>query len=221
VVLRTVLADGAGGRDRGVGLSDFADNLIAFSRCAEQRLLSEVSEKPTMANVANGSKAAAVLVPIVPRDEGLTVLLTQRSHELPVHAGQIAFPGGKVDPGDATPLAAALRETHEETGIEPGFVTPVGYLDPYETGTGFRIVPVVAVLSIGFELVPEPGEVTDIFEVPLKFLMNPLNHQRKKAMWKGEMREFHAMPYEDRYIWGATAGMLLELYRRMNVSGVQ
>jgi len=183
--------------------------------------LSEVSEKPTMANVANGSKAAAVLVPIVPRDEGLTVLLTQRSHELPVHAGQIAFPGGKVDPGDATPLAAALRETHEETGIEPGFVTPVGYLDPYETGTGFRIVPVVAVLSIGFELVPEPGEVTDIFEVPLKFLMNPLNHQRKKAMWKGEMREFHAMPYEDRYIWGATAGMLLELYRRMNVSGVQ
>lgn len=218
MVLRAVLADGAGGRDRGVGLSDFAENLMAFSRCAKQRLLSEVSEKPTM---ANGPKAAAVLVPIVPRDDGLTVLLTQRSHELPVHAGQIAFPGGKVDPGDATPLAAALRETHEETGIEPGFVTPVGYLDPYETGTGFRIVPVVGVLSIGFELVPEPGEVSDIFEVPLKFLMDPANHQRKQAMWKGRMRQYDAMPYEDRYIWGATAAMLLELYRRMSISGVR
>ena len=212
------MADGAGGRDRGVGLSDFADSLMAFSRRAEQRLLQKVVD-----NFASNSasKAAAVLVPIVPRDEGLMVLLTQRSHELPVHAGQVAFPGGKIDAGDATPLAAALRETHEETGIEPGFVTPIGYLDPYETGTGFSVVPVVAVLSIGFELVPEPGEVSDIFEVPLKFLMNPANHQRKKAMWKGKMREFHAMPYEDRYIWGATAGMLLDLYRRMSASDNQ
>jgi len=194
-------------------VSEFAESLGAFEEFARQWLLREIADNY---NKRAGSKAAAVLVPIVPRKEGLTVLLTQRSHELPVHAGQIAFPGGKIDAGDASPLAAALRETHEETGIEPEFVEPVGYLDPYETGTGFSVVPVVGVLSVGFELVPEPGEVSDIFEVPLKFLMNPANHQRKEIMWKGEMRQYHAMPYKERYIWGATAGMLIELYRRMN-----
>ncbi len=146
----------------------------------------------------------------------MTVLLTKRSDELPTHAGQIAFPGGKIDAGDASPLAAALRETREETGIKEQFVTPVGYLAPFETGTGFHIVPVVGILAHGFELVPEPGEVTDIFEVPLAFLMNPVNHQRKKAMWQGSMREYHAMPFQDRYIWGATAGMLVDLYKQMS-----
>ncbi len=172
-----------------------------------------------MSDRGNGARAAAVLIPIVARKTELSVLLTQRSDELPTHAGQIAFPGGKIDRGDASPLAAALRETHEETGIAPGFVTPVGYLAPFETGTGFHIVPVVGVLSGGFELVPEPGEVTDIFEVPLGFLMDPENHQRKKAMWQGRMREYHAMPYGDRYIWGATAGMLVDLYKQMSRHG--
>jgi len=167
----------------------------------------------------NGSRAAAVLIPIVAGRQNLTVLLTQRSDELPTHAGQIAFPGGKIDAGDASPLAAALRETQEETGIAAQFVKPVGYLEPFETGTGFHIVPVVGVVLPGFELVPEPGEVTDIFEVPLAFLMNPANHQRKKAMWKGRMREYHALPYQDRYIWGATAGMLVDLYKAMNGNG--
>ncbi len=162
------------------------------------------------------TKPAAVLVPIIPRNEGLTVLFTQRSHELPSHAGQVSFPGGKIDAGDGSPLAAALRETHEETGIEPKFVTPIGYLDSFATGTGFSIVPVVGVLSTGFELVPEPGEVSDIFEVPLKFLMDPVNHQRRTGNWKGQEWKFHAMPYEGRDIWGATAGILFDLYQRMS-----
>ena len=192
---------------------DFADNSEAFFRCARQRLLQGAGEtsKPD-----NGLRAAAVLVPIVPRDEGMMVLLTLRSHELPTHAGQIAFPGGKIDADDASPLAAALRETYEETGIEQRFISPTGYLDSYETGTGFTIVPIVGVLSHGFDLVPEPGEVSDIFEVPLKFLMNPANHMRRKTLWKGRMHEYSAMPYKDRYIWGATAGMLLDLYRKMS-----
>jgi len=169
-----------------------------------------------MSERSNGVRAAAVLIPIVARNAQLTVLLTQRSDELPTHAGQIAFPGGKIDGGDASPLEAALRETREETGIESKFVRPVGYLEPFETGTGFHIVPVVGLLTSGFELVPEPGEVTDIFEVPLAFLMDPKNHQRKKALWQGQMRTYHAVPYGERYIWGATAGMLVNLYKKMS-----
>jgi len=165
---------------------------------------------------ANGSKAAAVLIPIVDRAEGLQVLLTQRSNELPTHAGQIAFPGGKIDAGDVSPLAAALRETHEETGIAPQFVTPVGYLGSFETGTGFHISPVVGSLTPGFEIVPEPGEVAEVFEVPLEFLMDPQNHQRKSMTWKGKMRSYHVIPYRNRYIWGVTARMLVDLYVRMS-----
>jgi len=197
-------------------LSDFATNRQVFERCARQRLGQQV---PVLSPNNNDSRPAAVLIPIVAGGSELTVLLTRRSNELPTHAGQIAFPGGKIDAGDASPLAAALRETQEETGIAARFVNPVGYLDPFETGTGFHIVPVVGVVSPGFDLVPEPGEVTDIFEVPLVFLMNPANHQRKKAMWKGRMREYHALPYQDRYIWGATAGMLVDLYKAMNGNG--
>ncbi len=197
-------------------MADFATNREAFERCAKQRLEQQVPVLSDNKTGGNGLRAAAVLIPIVSGRPQLTVLLTQRSEELPTHAGQIAFPGGKIDAGDASPLAAALRETQEETGIAAQFVKPVGYLEPFETGTGFHIVPVVGVVLPGFELVPEPGEVTDIFEVPLAFLMNPANHQRKKAMWKGRMREYHALPYQDRYIWGATAGMLVDLYKAMN-----
>lgn len=175
-----------------------------------------MQQVPNFADRKNGSKAAAVLIPIVSGLDEMTVLLTKRSEELPVHAGQIAFPGGKIDPQDASPLAAALRETHEETGIASKFVTPVGYLAPFETGTGFHIVPVVGMVARGFELLPEPGEVSDIFEVPLAFLMNPANHQRQKTMWKGKMREYYAMPYRDRHIWGATASMLVNLYAAMS-----
>jgi len=162
-----------------------------------------------------GTRFAAVLVALVERAHGLNMILTQRTEHLPTHAGQVAFPGGKVDESDAGPVAAALRETHEETGIHPRFVDVVGFLDAYQTRTGFRIVPVVSILRPGFELIPEPGEVAEIFEVPLSFLMNAENHQRHSRVWQGRERFFYAMPYEGHYIWGATAGMIKNLHDRM------
>lgn len=194
-------------------MTEFLRDRSAFNTRAQQRLLQKT---PELGSGKSGSKAAAVLIPVVAGEGELTVLLTQRGEDLPDHPGQIAFPGGKIDPQDASPLAAALRETHEETGIAAEFVMPVGYLAPLETGTGFYIVPVVGLLSRGFELVPEPGEVSDIFEVPLAFLMNPANHRQEEIMWKGEMREYTAMPYEDRFIWGATARMLVDLHKAMS-----
>lgn len=160
-------------------------------------------------------RAAAVLVGLLERDGELHVLLTQRSDELPTHAGQIAFPGGKIDAEDAGPVECALRETHEETGVSPEFVEPAGFLDVYETGTGFRIVPVVGLLRPGFDLVPEPGEVTEIFDVPLAHFMEPANHFRHSRVWQGRTRQYYAMPYGERYVWGATAGMLRNLHDRI------
>lgn len=160
-------------------------------------------------------RAAAVLVGLLERDGELHVLLTQRSEELPTHAGQIAFPGGKIDKGDAGPVECALRETHEETGVSPEFVEPIGFLDVYQTGTGFRIVPVVGLLRSGFVLVPEPGEVTEIFDIPLAHFMEPANHFRHSRMWQGRERQYYAMPYGERYVWGATAGMLRNLHDRV------
>ncbi len=158
---------------------------------------------------------AAVLVPVVMREPELTVLLTQRTEHLKSHSGQVAFPGGKIDAGDADVIAAALRETEEETGVSRAFVEPVGFLDGYLTGTSFHVVPVVALVRPGFEIVPEPNEVAAVFEVPLRFLMSPGNHQRHSRMWQGRERFFYAMPFEDRYIWGATAGMIKNLYDRL------
>jgi 8-oxo-dGTP pyrophosphatase MutT (NUDIX family) len=159
-------------------------------------------------------RAAAVLVPVVAREPQLTVLLTVRTDHLASHAGQVAFPGGKIDQGE-TPVAAALREAWEETGLEGAFISPRGFLDVYETRTGFRVVPVVGLVSPGFTLAPAAGEVADVFEVPLAFLMDEANHQRHARTWQGIERQFYAMPYGDRYIWGATAGMLKNLYDRM------
>ncbi|MFT3811340.1 MAG: CoA pyrophosphatase [Micropepsaceae bacterium] len=160
-------------------------------------------------------RPAAVLVPIIDRPGGLTVLLTRRSPNLSSHAGQVAFPGGRIDPGDDGPVGAALRETEEETGIPPDFVTPVGLLDPYETGTGFVIVPVVGVLREGCTPRANPGEVDEIFEVPLAFLMDTANHQRHSGTWQGQERRYYAMPYETHNIWGATAGMIVNLRERL------
>jgi 8-oxo-dGTP pyrophosphatase MutT (NUDIX family) len=157
-------------------------------------------------------KRAAVLVPLVPRDNGLAVLLTLRTAHLSQHAGQVAFPGGRIDASDESPVAAALRETEEETGIAPHFVEPLGYLDTYLTGTSYRIVPVVGLLRHGFTVTPHAGEVADVFEVPLSFLMNPQHHERHSREWQGKERFFYAMPYEGRYIWGATAGMIRNLF---------
>lgn len=158
-------------------------------------------------------KPAAVLVGIVMRPEGATILLTQRRSTMRAHAGQIAFPGGRIDPQDADPLAAALREAHEEIALASSHVTPLGYLDPYQTGTGYRVVPVVALVSPPFELTPCEAEVEDVFETPLDFLMNPLNHQIVTRQHDG--RRFYAMTHGERYIWGATAGMLRNLYERL------
>lgn len=159
-------------------------------------------------------RAAAVLVPVVVR-ETPAFLLTQRSSDLSSHSGQIAFPGGRIDEGDADPAAAAIRESEEEIGLRREFVSPLGYLDPYLSGTGFRIVPVVALVTPGFKLTLNPREVTDAFEVPLDFLMSPDNHARHSREWKGVARSYYAMPYGERYIWGVTAGIIRRLYERL------
>jgi 8-oxo-dGTP pyrophosphatase MutT (NUDIX family) len=143
------------------------------------------------------------------------VLLTLRTAELASHAGQIAFPGGKIDPVDASPVAAAMREASEEIGLAADLIEPIGYLDLYLTFSGFRILPTVARVKPGFTLTLNPWEVVETFEVPLEFLMTPANHQRKSRDWKGITREYFAMPFGDRYIWGITAGILKNLYDRI------
>lgn len=158
-------------------------------------------------------RPAAVLIPVVMRDQ-LTVLFTQRTDALPAHAGQIAFPGGKVEPGDRDAVETAQREAEEEIGLDRAFTEPLGFLDPYLTGTGFRIIPVVALVREGFALTLDPNEVAAAFEVPLDFLMNAENHQRHAREYRGKQRFYHAMPYEDRYIWGATAGILKNMHER-------
>jgi 8-oxo-dGTP pyrophosphatase MutT (NUDIX family) len=160
------------------------------------------------------TRPAAVLVPVIDRSEP-TVLLTQRTAELASHAGQVAFPGGKIDPSDASPVAAALREAREETGLAPALIEPIGYLDLYLTFSGFRILPTVARVKPDFTLAINPREVVETFEVPLEFLMTPENHQRKTRDWNGLQREYYAIPFENRYIWGITAGILRNLYDRI------
>jgi 8-oxo-dGTP pyrophosphatase MutT (NUDIX family) len=158
---------------------------------------------------------ASVLVPIVPRGAGLTVILTQRAAHLRDHSGQISFPGGRVAAGDPSPEATALRESREEIGLDSTRVELLGRLTEYRTRTGYLITPVVGVVVPPFELRADASEVDEIFEVPLAFLLDPANHQRHSREWRGEMRSFFAMPYEGRYIWGATAGMLVNLSRHL------
>ena len=159
-------------------------------------------------------RPAAVLIPVVDHPQP-TVLLTQRSAHLNDHAGQIAFPGGKIDATDASPLDAALREAEEEVGLRREFIEPIGYLDLYATGFGFRILPTVARVRPGFKLSINRGEVDDAFEVPLAFLMDPANHQLHSKEFRGMERSYYAMPFAERYIWGATAGILRVLYERI------
>jgi 8-oxo-dGTP pyrophosphatase MutT (NUDIX family) len=159
-------------------------------------------------------RPAAVLIPVVDHPQP-TVLLTQRSAHLNDHAGQISFPGGKIEATDASPLDAALRETREEVGLAKEFIDPIGYLDLYGTSFGFRILPTVARIRPGFALRISEAEVDDAFEVPLAFLMNPANHQIQTKEFRGIERSFYAMPFGQRYIWGATAGILRILYERI------
>jgi 8-oxo-dGTP pyrophosphatase MutT (NUDIX family) len=162
-------------------------------------------------------RPAAVLVPLVDRREGVTVLLTQRTEDMPSHAGQVAFPGGRRQPDDVDAVATALRETEEEVGLHRRFIDIVGAVDQYRTGTGFEITPVVGIVRTGFITQADPREVADVFEVPLQHFLDERNHRvdsRKVA--EGRERRYYAMPYGERYIWGATAGMLKNLQFILN-----
>lgn len=161
---------------------------------------------------SNEKRLAAVLIAVFERDNQAFVLLTQRTDSLPTHAGQISFPGGKMDPGDANAVDTALREAREEISLDPEFVEPIGFLQDYVTSTGYRIYPLVAAIREGYSIVPDHNEVAEIFDVPLQFLMNAKNHEIHSREWRGAKRQFYAMPYGDRFIWGATAGMLRNLY---------
>jgi len=160
---------------------------------------------------------AAVLFPIVQRDGGHTVLLTQRTAHLRDHAGQISFPGGRVEAEDVSPVHTALRETEEEIGLARDRIDILGFLPEYRTGTGFRVTPVVALVRPPFDLQPDPFEVAEIFEVPLDFLLDPANHQQHSIHWQGALRHYFAMPYGDYFIWGATAGMIRSLTLRLGL----
>jgi 8-oxo-dGTP pyrophosphatase MutT (NUDIX family) len=160
-------------------------------------------------------RPAAVLIPIVERRTGLSVLFTRRADHLARHAGQVSFPGGRVGDDDGDAMTAALRETEEEVGLPRSFVDVRGELDRYETGTGFSIQPFVGLVREGFELRIDASEVAEAFEVPFAFLMDARNHAQQTSHWQGRERRYYAMTYERHYIWGATAGILVNLYDRL------
>ncbi len=157
--------------------------------------------------------AASVLVPIVAHGDAPTVLFTQRTAHLKNHSGQISFPGGRAEAVDASPERTALRETWEEIGLAEERIELLGRLSDYHTRTGYRITPIVGIVKPPFELRPDDNEVAEVFEVPLAFLLDARNHQRHSREFEGEERHFFAIPYQQRYIWGATAGMLINLHR--------
>jgi 8-oxo-dGTP pyrophosphatase MutT (NUDIX family) len=179
----------------------------AFAVYGDDRLESDLAAPP---------KPAAVLIPIV-RREPLTVLFTKRTSHLKAHAGQVAFPGGRAEPGDASREFTALREAQEEIGLAPERVELIGRLPDYHTRTGYLVAPIVGLVATPLELVPDPNEVEDIFEVPLAFLLDPANHRRQTRILQGRSVGYYEMPYPsesgERYIWGATAGMIVNLCR--------
>jgi len=188
----------------------------------EAWLRSRFAEPRTVSPIAAGDghlwrgpeeiRPAAVLVPVVRREGGLTVLLTRRTAHLNDHAGQISFPGGRAEPGDADAAQTALREAAEEIGLEAARVEVLGELHPYVTVTGYRVTPVVGLVTPPLDLRPDDFEVAEVFEVPLAFLLDPANHQRHRVLTEGRERYYYAMPYRQYYIWGATAGMLMNFY---------
>lgn len=160
-------------------------------------------------------RAAAVLIALVDHGAEINVLLTRRAEHLEHHPGEISFPGGHIEQNDPHAVAAALRETHEEIGLAPESVEVLGRLDDYVTRTGFHITPVVGMVRPPLHIKPDPYEVDEVFEVPLAFFLDPANHHRHQRIYEGAQRSFYAMPYGDYYIWGATAGMLVNLYQTL------
>lgn len=165
--------------------------------------------------VRPGLRRAAVLIPVVDRGAEAGVLLTKRADALRSHSGQIAFPGGRIDPEDVSPEAAALRETMEEVGLGPSDIEVVGRMPDYFSGSGYQVTPVLGILRPDYLVTANVDEVDDVFEVPLRFLMDPANHQRASRMWHERERIFYAMPFGERYIWGMTAGIIRTVYERL------
>jgi 8-oxo-dGTP pyrophosphatase MutT (NUDIX family) len=166
-------------------------------------------------HILAGAKPAAVLIPLIARENVTHVLLTERASNLRQHSGQIAFPGGKIDAEDAGASGAALREAHEEIGLDPIHVESLGFLGPYFSSTGYRITPLVGLIKADVPLTLNPVEVANTFEIPLSFLMDPRNHRMDQREFQGQMRRYFAMPYEERYIWGVTAGILRMLWLKL------
>jgi 8-oxo-dGTP pyrophosphatase MutT (NUDIX family) len=162
-----------------------------------------------------GAVKAAVLLPVILRDEPM-LLFTRRTDSLARHSGQVSFPGGRSEAGDLSAVETALRETFEETGVAPGFISVAGYLERYLTGTGFDIQPVVGLVADGFSLAPDPREVAEIFEVPLSFLCDPANRRRESREMGGRQRRFYAFTFQNHEIWGATAAIVVNLVQRLN-----
>jgi len=186
------------------------DIAAAIARKTE-RVRGDFQTDPSLP-VRSDVRPAAVLVPLVDHPQGLAVLLTLRNEALQRHAGQVSFPGGRVDARDESVTAAALRETEEEIGLPRDMIEIVGRLDDYITGTGFIVAPIVGLVRPPYTAKPDPREVADVFEVPLAFLLDPANHRRESRVFNGVERRFYAMPYGDKYIWGATAAMIMNLY---------
>lgn len=184
---------------------------------------SDLTLNPTFAAQMLGRrlKDAAVLIGLVDHPDETRVILTQRTEHLSSHAGQVAFPGGKIDAEDGTAIVTALREAEEEIGLDPAHVDPVGCLAPYASGSGYRIVPVLARVRPGVTLTPNPHEVADVFEVPLGFLMDAANHRVGSRVWNGRTGWFYEMPYGERYIWGVTAGIIRQIWERAYGRGVE
>ena len=180
---------------------------IRSSRGGRERGDSDLDGHPPLP----GRRPAAVLVPLVAHDAGVTVILTQRTAHLTEHAAEVSFPGGRLEAEDEGPVDAALRETEEEIGLPRAMVEIVGRLDDYETGTGYMVTPIVGLIRPPLPLAPDPFEVEEVFEVPLAFILDERNHELRSGVFRGKERRYYAMPYEGRFIWGATAGMLVNL----------
>ncbi|MDA8780167.1 CoA pyrophosphatase [Alphaproteobacteria bacterium] len=194
------------------------EQLNGLGQLRDQRVEGDLNDDLNQAEIEEMTKdlrLAAVLVPLVEHADEPSILLTRRADHLEKHSGQVAFPGGKVEDSDATPIAAALRETEEEIGLDASHIEIAGVLDTYQTGTGFLILPVVGFVKPGFTLTPDKNEVADVFEVPAHIALSTQNWKTDSGEWKGRMWNFYSMDYQGYNIWGATAGMLMHMSRRI------